>query len=782
MQGLCDAFDAMGMDWSRRAYEAALERGHADDPVLDTVVGCIRSLDTPDAELEFLQRQAVDALIARGVQPRRSRLTAIFVDLHQRAAAAHARRGEELLRVWNELLAADCGGTARDCSGAVIERTGTQLAADVAVVDIRRRVSQWTPASIPTVDDVRAHRLAGAHFEALTLAARTPEASWQAACCRMHLSADTGPIREWLAIAAPDAGECRGWAALYEHAAPKKFAPDRVDEVAPPTDLSTDLGAAVALLSQCRNQEIPMHVRLQKAGHHLRAVCSFGDAELTLVTLAGLARWLFQAKRRAMVQLVVAPYRDLSLRLSSGQSSDVLGFVTDIMNAPQSVSAPPPRVRMDGSWRGRAGDTAGMLWELASTLGVARTRKLFAASKRAKRLASHEREALLAVAARHVDGMKGPFLKMAQHLGAAGLELSPPLQEQLERLRDSSTPIAPETIKAVIATDLRAPISTLFAEFDEVPLGTGSIGQVHAARLHDGTEVAVKVRFPGIVEAIRHDFWHLGLLVPVAQVMRPKVPWRTLLNTLYASLQRECDLRAEADHQERFRRHFLRDSLIAVPRVHRNHCSDKVLTMDRVHGATLTQFAENASYQDRKAAAEAMLRLMFTYVDGRYTWSDPNPGNYLFDDDRLHIVDFGCVAQWEPGRRLSWLKLGQAMMNRDEAGLRQGIRDLGFAVDPLRFDYAEFVTKFHPDYYSGALDEGGVPLHSADVVVAQLAEFFSRKSSNFHNITLPPDLVLGLRAYYGTLFLLASLRIGIDSGSPTFRDAVNANVAAADTG
>ena len=116
----------------------------------------------------------------------------------------------------------------------------------------------------------------------------------------------------------------------------------------------------------------------------------------------------------------------------------------------------------------------------------------------------------------------------------------------------------------------------------------------------------------------------------------------------------------------------------------------------------------------------------------------------------------------------------------DEAGLKRGIRELGFPVDADHFDYQEFVAKFHPDYYTDDVDEGGAALHSANIVTEQLRELFSRRSTNYHNVQIPPDLILGLRAFYGTLFVLSRLRVGIDPSRPSFRRAVEAAVLSAE--
>ena len=308
----------------------------------------------------------------------------------------------------------------------------------------------------------------------------------------------------------------------------------------------------------------------------------------------------------------------------------------------------------------------------------------------------------------------------------------------------------------------------------------GSIGQVHGAQLPDGTEVAVKVRFPGIRAAIHSDLAVLGLLVPVAHILRPKVRWRAVLDELRSTLLSECDYQREAVVQAAFLRHFAADPVIRVPRVFPDWCSDGVLTTERVYGTSLASFAEDAPYTERSDVAQALLRLLFGFVDDEYTFCDPHPGNFLVTDEHLVVLDFGCVQRWDPEHRLRWVRLGRAMMEADEAGMRRGIRELGFPVDPDHFDYEEYVQRFHTSFYTSAADEGGVPMLSASVVSQQLADFLSRKSVNYHNLQMPPELVLGLRAYYGTMYVLALLRTGVDSSSESFRAAVEATVAAAE--
>jgi len=775
--------------WTSAAYRAALDTGRADEPTLDALVRRLAGLRTaPPSAVEVEADAILDTLAERGIQPRRSRLTQIYVDLHDALADRYQADGALLGHAWHRLL-------ARDASGAVSGRPDLAVAGGHALADLvlRRpsvgavmaRLRDFDPRAVPDLDDVHAHRLAGAILEALALSDRvarasttSPEGRWQVACCRMHLSADTAPLRALLASADAVTPDRRVIAALYAYAAPRKWAAERADDFVP----AGVHASFEVFLRACHDQDVPMHRRLVLAGRGLARIATWGDdVEVPLVLLLGLARWLFQAKRRDLTHLVMVAYEAVSRALSAGLRHDVLGFGGDIAESLRAddarVALPPHEVAT--SWSSRVRGTAALVGDLVAQLGVSRTRQLFAPSQRARRIRADERRALMLTVVRRVDAMKGPLLKVAQHAGTLGLRLDPAVERHLHATQGQCRPVATSAIRGAVEASL-GPIARRFAWFSETPLGVGSVGQVHAARLLDGREVAVKVRFPGIRQAIRHDLWQLGLVAPLAYAMRPKMPWRPLVHALEASLLRECDYRREARMLAAFGRHFADDPVIRIPTPFPEHSSDSVLTMSRAHGASLESFAENAPYAERRAVADATLRLMAALVDGRYTWNDPQPGNYLVADTELHVVDFGCVASWEPETWVQWLRLGRAMIDFDEPALRRGLRQLGFPVDADRFDYKEFVEHFHSDHWPSPVDEAGATLPTAPLVAAQLAHFFSRRSPNFHNLRVPPHLLLALRSYYGTMLLLSQLRTGVAAPGSTFRAALDDTIARAE--
>ncbi|MCA9601413.1 MAG: AarF/ABC1/UbiB kinase family protein, partial [Myxococcales bacterium] len=500
--------------WSRRGYEAARagESGGDSDLVrfVETLAFIERAATGPRGassdDVEALVTEALKILVARGIKPRRSRVSAMYEDLHRAAAAFHGRAGSAALRVWHTLLLGECGAEvdalpAEDSRLAVREIARRRMRSG-AVAGVRALVGARRLPEHGSLEELRALRLAGAHFEALSMADAMRRAggvvdgsrlAWEMACNRTHLSAETTPVIEFLRGSEGPSPERSAWLALYEFAAPRKRAAERVEGIAA-LEVDEPVADVLAVLRACHDQTTPVHSRLHHAGLALvQPAGGESDAEAELLLLASLARWTFQLKKHAMTGVIVGAYRDLSLALSGGQSEDVLGFVSDIQDALDRRPARSGTVDIDddGSWAHRAGGTAAMIAEIATQLGVSRTRQLFASGERAKRLQRDERAALMGTLVRRVDGLKGPFLKLAQQLSYIGLDLDPETDARLRALQDQSSSVPFDGIERVVREELGKLPRALFAEFSEAPIGVGSVGQVHAARLHDGTEVAV---------------------------------------------------------------------------------------------------------------------------------------------------------------------------------------------------------------------------------------------------------------------------------------------------
>ena len=258
----------------------------------------------------------------------------------------------------------------------------------------------------------------------------------------------------------------------------------------------------------------------------------------------------------------------------------------------------------------------------------------------------------------------GPtFIKVGQFLSTRGDLLPPAYVEALSRLQDKVDPVPFEDIERIVAEDLGVRLSKAFAVFDDIPVATASLGQVHRAELRSGQVVAVKVQRPDIRERIKDD---LEALAEIAEFLDAhtelgrKQSFSTMLEEFRKSLWRELDYLQEARNLTLLADHMGGLERVLVPRPVDDYVTPHVLTMEFVEGKKITKLGPLARMElDGRPLAEALCHayLKQILVDG-FFHADPHPGNVLVTDDgRLALIDLGMVAQIAPAMQEELLKL-----------------------------------------------------------------------------------------------------------------------------
>jgi predicted unusual protein kinase regulating ubiquinone biosynthesis (AarF/ABC1/UbiB family) len=245
-------------------------------------------------------------------------------------------------------------------------------------------------------------------------------------------------------------------------------------------------------------------------------------------------------------------------------------------------------------------------------------------------------------------------------------------EASLKVLRAQAPRSSASQVRAVIEHELGAPIDRLFASFDDVPIASASIGQVHRARLPDdvmgGIEVAVKVQHPGIRKAVDSDLANAGILEGMGAMLGARrFDTKTHLAVLRERFREELDYALEAERLAAFTRLHEGDPTIRIPRLVRERSAASVLTAELVHGRVLDDVLDEPE-ETRRAWAETLWRFVFkgNLVGGMFN-ADPHPGNYLFQDDgRIAFLDYGCVQVIPPKRRPQAQALHHAAVARDE--------------------------------------------------------------------------------------------------------------------
>ncbi|MBI5040763.1 MAG: ubiquinone biosynthesis regulatory protein kinase UbiB [Gammaproteobacteria bacterium] len=250
----------------------------------------------------------------------------------------------------------------------------------------------------------------------------------------------------------------------------------------------------------------------------------------------------------------------------------------------------------------------------------------------------------------------GPiFVKFGQILSTRRDLLPDDIAEELARLQDRVQPFPGKQARALIEKAYGQPLEDIFTDFDETPLASASIAQVHTARLHDGKKVVVKVVRPNILRVIRRD---LSLLYYIAGLAEHY--WREgrrlrpveVIREFETTLLDELDLLREAANASQLRRNFTGSKLLYVPEVYWPQCRREVMVMERISGTPISNVAAlHAQGIDLKLLAERGVEIFFTQVfRHNFFHADMHPGNiFVGPDARYLAVDFGIMGTLSPG-------------------------------------------------------------------------------------------------------------------------------------
>jgi len=304
-----------------------------------------------------------------------------------------------------------------------------------------------------------------------------------------------------------------------------------------------------------------------------------------------------------------------------------------------------------------------------------------------KKLDRFTREAERYVAV--LGDMKGVAMKIGQmvsFIDAGGIpEQYRVAYQQIVGTLQANAPAMPfDTVRAVLERELDQPVDEAFAWIDERPLAAASIGQVHAARMHDGREVVIKVQYPGVSEAISADLQNaeligaLGSLAAKVSPIRVTAEPKIIAQEITERIGEELDYRIEAANQSEFRAHYADHPFVRIPAVVSELSTERVLVMDRHHGLRWTDALQQP--QDLKDTwAEVINRFVFgsLYDFGEFN-ADPHPGNYLFHDDgAVTFLDFGCVKRYAPDQVETMRRMSTAVFDNDAEATLAAFQDLG---------------------------------------------------------------------------------------------------------
>ena len=253
----------------------------------------------------------------------------------------------------------------------------------------------------------------------------------------------------------------------------------------------------------------------------------------------------------------------------------------------------------------------------------------------------------------------GPiFVKFGQAVSTRRDLLPLEIANELAKLQDQVPPFATGEVLDILAEAFGRPADAVFQEFERTPLAAASVAQVHAARMHDGREVVVKVLRPGVHRSVRKDVAVLYAIADLAERYWPdarRLRPREVVQEFEATLAKELDLMREAANAAQLRRNFEGSGKLYVPDVYWNYCRSNVLTMERIAGVPISDVEELKSRGTNiRRLAENGVEIFFTQVfTHNFFHADMHPGNIFVDvtdpdRPRYIAVDFGIVGALSP--------------------------------------------------------------------------------------------------------------------------------------
>jgi ubiquinone biosynthesis protein len=290
----------------------------------------------------------------------------------------------------------------------------------------------------------------------------------------------------------------------------------------------------------------------------------------------------------------------------------------------------------------------------------------------------------------------GPiFVKFGQILSTRRDLLPLDIADELAKLQDQVPPFPSALAEAEIERSLGRSIQEVFSSFETQPVASASIAQVHVGRLHDGTEVAVKVLRPGVEAAIARDLALLETGAALAErwwAEGRRLKPREVVAEFARHLDEELDLMREAANASQLGRNFAGSPLLLVPAVYWDLCAQRVMVMERMRGTPISQVNTlREKGIDIPALAKAGVEIFFTQVFRHgFFHADMHPGNILVADDGRYIaLDFGIMGALTEVDKNYLARNFLAFFNRDYRRVAQAHLDAGWVPPGTRVDEFE---------------------------------------------------------------------------------------------
>lgn len=361
--------------------------------------------------------------------------------------------------------------------------------------------------------------------------------------------------------------------------------------------------------------------------------------------------------------------------------------------------------------------------------------------------------------------MKGAAMKLGQVMSFLDVGLVPEeyreeFQTKLAALRDAAPKVDFKDMKKVLEREYDEKLEEVFETFDPVPIAAASIGQVYRATLPGGRDVAVKVQYPGVAQAVRADMQNLGMILRLMKSVAPGLDPKAIGDEIRMRIGEELDYELEASNQRSLARIYRDHPFIVVPEVVTSLSREKVIVSDFVDGRGFEELKQ-LPQEERDRLGEIIFRFYFGCMYRHHQFSgDPHPGNsLLLKDGRMAFLDFGLFKRLPVPVAERELAMVRCSIEGRAPELAAGLRDAGFVLESARYSDQQLLEQFRDLTWWYTTDE---PLmlepEIATQVMIDMSDPRSRHFAQMRHESLPPDHLFGRRLEVLTLAVLGQLR------------------------
>ncbi|MEQ8442419.1 MAG: AarF/ABC1/UbiB kinase family protein [Alphaproteobacteria bacterium] len=350
-----------------------------------------------------------------------------------------------------------------------------------------------------------------------------------------------------------------------------------------------------------------------------------------------------------------------------------------------------------------------------------------------------------------IGGLKGPLMKVAQILATIPDALPKEYADELRQLQTNAPPMGWPFVRRRMTSELGPGWQGRFADFEREAAHAASLGQVHRARLDDGTQVACKLQYPDMASAIDSDLKQLKLIFSIYERYDRAISTERIYEELSERLREELDYGREAKAIALYSDMLSGEDAVTVPTVIPDLSTKRLLTMGWLSGTPLMDY-KDAPLETRNAIALSMFRAWYVpfYYYG-VIHGDPHLGNYSVRDKAggINLLDFGCIRIFPPGFVRGVIDLYHALRDDDMDLALHAYESWGFRN--LSKEMLEVLNIWARFLYSPLLQDKVQKIQESDsgLYGAQVAGKVQKKLAEMGGVQPPREFVLVDRAAIG---------------------------------